>query len=257
MLSDLGDAIESDQLFLEFQPKIEMKSNRVTGVEALVRWQHPVHGLVPPDKFIGPAEQTGLIKPLTQWVINAALRQSHLLRKAGFMVPIAVNISARNLVDPDLSRDIKNLLATWNIDGGDLEFEITETAMMNDFAMALNTLKDLMSLGSAISIDDFGTGYSSLRYIKKMPISTIKIDQSFTGDITKNKDAATIVRSIIGLANHLGHTVVAEGVEDRAMWDFLVEEGCDEAQGYYISRPMTGDALQGFLAGQPWTPNEG
>jgi len=255
LLGDLQLAIETNQLTLVFQPKIEMKSCRVTGVEALVRWQHPVHGNVTPETFIGPAEQTGLINPLTQWVLNAALRQSSILLKAGFLIPIAVNISVQNLTDPDFPHDVEKLLAKWNMEKGKLELEITETAMMTDPAMSLYALHYLKSLGITLSMDDFGTGYSSLGYIKKLPISTIKIDQSFTGDITEKEDAKMIIHSIIGLAHNLGRIVVAEGVETKETWDQLVKDNCDEAQGFFISHPMSGEDLLAWLSGPTWSPN--
>jgi EAL domain-containing protein (putative c-di-GMP-specific phosphodiesterase class I) len=216
-------------------------------VEALVRWEHPQQGMIPPDEFISLAEQTGLIKPLTEWVMETALRQSIAWRKAGLVVPIAVNLSARNLRDAELVDKLEQMLSASGAEGNWLELEITEGAVMEDPESALVILKRLSDIGISLFIDDFGTGYSSLSYLKKLPVDAVKIDKSFVIDMLMNADSAAIVRSTIGLAHDLGLKVVAEGVESRAVWDRLIDLDCDVVQGYHISRPLSAEQLIEFV----------
>jgi diguanylate cyclase (GGDEF)-like protein len=189
LAAELRQAIEKGQLVLYYQPKIDMRTGYVCGAEALVRWQHPKDGMIPPGEFIGIAENTGLIKPLTSWVLEAALRQAHTWQQQGMEVPIAVNLSVRNLRDPKLVDSIKGLLTTWSIEPGGLELELTESALMEDPAGALEVLTRLSDIGIKLSIDDFGTGYSSLGYLKKLPVDEVKIDRSFVMDMMENKDS--------------------------------------------------------------------
>lgn len=254
---ELRCAIEKDELVLYYQPKVDMRAARVCGVEALVRWMHPMHGMMPPDEFIPLAEHTGLIKPLTEWVLATALRQSSVWRSAGLNLPIAVNLSARNLRDAGLLDKMKQLLGAWHADAGWLEFEITESTIMDDPDGALAILTSLNDLGIALFVDDFGTGYSSLSYLQKLPVDAVKIDKSFVKNMLASADSAAIVRATITLAHDLGMKVVAEGVESREMWDGLAQLRCDVAQGYFIGAPMPADQLQAWLGRSPWHPQTG
>lgn len=251
-MSELRHAIEREQLILFYQPKVDLQTNQVSGVEALVRWQHPHLGTIPPDLFISLAEQTGLIKALCFWVLNTALRQCDTWRQLGLEVPVAINLSARNLQDPELPDKIGRLLQTCNLPPESVELEITESIIMADPACAMKILTTLSDMGIRLSIDDFGTGYSSLGYLKKLPVDTIKIDKSFVIDMSVDNGEAIIVRSIIDLGHNLDLTVVAEGVENRSAWDRLTALGCDAAQGYYICSPVYSDDLTRWLKESPW-----
>jgi len=249
LMGDLRAAIEHDELLLYCQPKLEMSSGRLCGAEALVRWQHPRLGVVGPGEFIKLAESTGLITPLTYWMLDAALRQSYAWHEHGLAQPLSVNLSVRDLRDPHLLERIGGSLATWGAQPGWIEFELTESALMVDPVGALDTLTRLKRLDVQLTIDDYGTGYSSLSYLQRLPVDAIKIDQSFVTDMLSNKDSATIVRSTIELAHNLNLTVVAEGVEDQSTFDRLADLGCDMAQGYCISRPIPADQFQAWEAG--------
>lgn len=252
---ELRGAIEKDELLLHYQPKIDMRAARVCGVEALVRWMHPERGMMPPDEFIPLAEHTGLIKPLTEWVLAAALRQSSVWRETGLKLPIAVNLSARNLRDAGLLDKMKQLLGAWHADAGWLEFEITESTIMDDPDGALAILTSLNDLGIALFVDDFGTGYSSLSYLQKLPVDAVKIDKSFVQNMLASADSAAIVRATITLAHDLGMKVVAEGIESQEMWDGLARLRCDVAQGYFIGKPMPAEQFQAWLVCSPWHPS--
>jgi EAL domain-containing protein (putative c-di-GMP-specific phosphodiesterase class I) len=215
-----------------------MGTGALCGAEALVRWEHPKQGLINPGDFIRLAESTGLITPLTYWVLDAALRQCYAWREHGMHQPLSVNLSVRDLRDPRLLDRIGGALATWGAQPGWIDFELTESALMEDPAGALETLNRLKRLNVSLTIDDYGTGYSSLSYLRQLPVDSIKIDRSFVTDMTRNKDAATIVRSTIELAHNLDLSVIAEGVEDQPTFDRLAALGCDMAQGYCISRPI-------------------
>ena len=246
MAGELQRAIEDGDLLLYVQPKIEIATRRVCGAEGLVRWKHAKRGLVPPGEFIDLAEHTGLIKPLTEWVIETGVRLIQDCVQQGHALPIAVNLSARNLRDESLLDKIRRWQSHWGAAAGLLEMEITESAVMEDAELALRVLHGLREESITLYIDDFGTGYSSLSYLQKMPVSYIKIDQSFIRGMLTNNDTAVIVRSTIDLAHDLGHKAVAEGVETQEQWDRLAAFGCDIVQGYLIARPMP---AEDFL---PW-----
>jgi EAL domain-containing protein (putative c-di-GMP-specific phosphodiesterase class I) len=239
LAGELRQAIEDNYLLLHYQPKASFKDGRVTHVEALVRWLHPRRGLVFPDHFIPLAEQIGLIRPLCLWVLNEALRQCAQWRDEGMGIQVAVNLSMRNLHDAQLPDEIGKILARWNLEPAWLEVEITESALAADPGRALEILTRLSDMGVGIAIDDFGTGYSSLAYLKRLPADEMKIDKSFVFGMAADENDATIVRSTIDLGHNLGLRVVAEGIEDQATWDFLEAWGCDFAQGYFLSRPLS------------------
>lgn len=247
LVGELRDAIEHDQLVLHYQPKLDLTTGRCVRVEALARWRHPKRGIMPPDQFIPLAEQTGLIRPLTRWVLAAAVRQCRAWHDAGLAMAVAVNLSVRNLHDPELVDYIAELLNTWGVASSWLIVEVTESAVMMDPKRALETLSRIRDMGVDVAIDDFGTGHSSLSYLKHLPVAEIKLDRSFVCDMQVNENDFAIVRSTVELAHQLGLRVVAEGVEDRATWDLLVELRCDMAQGYYMSRPMPASDLQQWL----------
>jgi len=252
LIGELRHAIEYEELVLHYQPKVDLKTGRVIGVEALVRWQHPKHGPVPPDQFIPLAERTGLIKPLTQWVLKEVHRQWSEWHRTGLNLPIAVNLSMRNLQDPQLPDQIAEMLRI-SIGAPDwLELEITESVIMADPTHTMETFMRLDKIGVRLSIDDFGTGYSSLSYLKKLPVDEIKIDKSFVMDMGSNEDDAVIVLSIINLAHNLSLKVVAEGVESQEISEQLAAFGCDAAQGYHMARPMPVTELVGWLKESPW-----
>jgi diguanylate cyclase (GGDEF)-like protein len=239
LMSDFRRAIEHGELSLCCQPKVDIASRRVCGAEALVRWMRPVHGLVPTGEFIRMAEQAGLIAALTNWVLDHAFRHIHDWRHGGFEMPLSINLSAHDLRDPDLVGRVRTLLAKWRVDPRLVQFELTESAVMEDPAGALATLDALKEGGTALFIDDFGTGYSSLSYLQKLPVDGVKIDQSFIIPMADDGDSDVIVRSTIELAHNLGMAVVAEGVESQPVWDRLAVVGCDVAQGYLVSAPMS------------------
>ncbi|MCA1598802.1 MAG: EAL domain-containing protein, partial [Chloroflexi bacterium] len=238
LLADLRAAITEGGLALHYQPQVELATGQVRGVEALVRWPHPAHGLLPPDQFIGLAEQHGLIGPLTLWVLDEALRQGQAWARAGWDVQVAVNLSAWSLHDAALPQTIAALLRRHDAPPERLRLELTEGTVMADAERALEVLTRLAALGVGLSVDDFGTGYSSLAYLKRLPVDEVKIDRSFVHDLVTDEADAAIVRATVGLGRSLGLRVVAEGVEDRATWDRLTELGCDTAQGYYLARPL-------------------
>ncbi len=251
-LGGMRNAIEQDQLVLYYQPKIDFQSCRVRGVEALVRWNHPNVGLVPPNQFIYIAERTGLIHALSRWVLRAALDQCQIWRNAGLDITVAVNLSPRNLHDHQLAKYIARLLHERGLSPRALEIEITETMVMGDSVHVLAALTRLSEMGVRAYVDDFGTGYSSLGHLKKLPVSGIKIDKSFVSEMTRDENDAVIVRSTIDLGHNLGLEVVAEGVESPEIWGRLSGLGCDGAQGYYMSRPKPPEELDRWFAESPW-----
>ena len=252
MVGELRRAIEQNELSLYFQPKVDVRSGDITCCEALVRWQHPQHGLLRPDLFVPIAEQTCLIRPLSRWVLDAALRQVNRWRQDGLALAVAVNLSMRNLHDPEIADMIRQLLTRWGAPPAALTIEIAESSLMADAVRAMEVLGRLRAMGVRVSIDDFGTGYSSLAYLKRLPVQELKIDKSFVAHMGSDDNDAAIVRSTIGLAHDLGLTVVAEGVEDRRTWDRLAAMGCDIAQGNYISRPLPTLVLGEWLETAPW-----
>ena len=251
LLGQLRRALTSGELVLHYQPKAELGTGRILGVEALVRWQHPEHGLLGPDEFIPLAESTGLIRPLTSHVLAVALRQCRQWLDAGQRLSVAVNLSARCLLDLSLPAEVAQLLATWQVPAGQLMLEITESAFMTDPDRALEVLARLHGLGAQLSIDDFGTGYSSMAYLKSLPVQELKVDRSFVMQMLSNPSDAVIVRSTVDLGHNLGLRVVAEGVEDEPTLQELAALGCDIAQGYHLARPMPAADLAAWLADRP------
>jgi diguanylate cyclase (GGDEF)-like protein len=247
LAGELRRAIENEELVVYFQPKAELASGLISGVEALVRWQHPERGFIPPDEFISIAERTGLIKPLSRYVLAASLRQCGEWASEGFDLHVAVNLTIPDLLDLDLPQHIADLLVETGVEPEKLELEITESTLLADPSRVLHILDRLNEMGLRLAIDDFGTGYSSLAYLKQLPVQTIKIDRSFVMDMLQSPSDAAIVRSTIELARNLGLSVVAEGVETQEMWDALREQGCSFAQGYLISRPAPPEELRGVL----------
>jgi EAL domain-containing protein (putative c-di-GMP-specific phosphodiesterase class I) len=227
-----------------YQPKVTFTPPHIAGVEALLRWNHPQHGLVTPDVFIPLAEQTGIIEPLTGWVLDAALQQYREWLEAGLDIPVSVNLSPVTLHDRSFSDQIARLLEKWRVPARGLVLEITESAIISDVARATETVDKLHEMGVRISIDDFGTGYSSLAYIRRLRVSEIKVDKSFVLNMRDINDDAVIVRSIVDLGRNLGLSVVAEGIEDIETWKLLEDLQCTEAQGYFISRPMDAASLK-------------
>jgi predicted signal transduction protein with EAL and GGDEF domain len=251
MLAELRTALENDELELHYQPKADLRTGDVVGVEALLRWQHPVRGMVPPDEFIPLAEQTGLMRVVTQFVVDTALRQLSAWWSQGLRVQVAVNVSARDLYDRDFADFLRQRLADHDVPPRALMVEVTEGVLMADPGRAATTLLSLADVGVGVSLDDFGTGYSSLVHLKRLPVSEVKIDRSFVMRMDVHDDDAAIVRSIIDLASALGLRVVAEGVETQEAWDRLAVYGCDAAQGWYLSKALPAEAIT------PWLRNFG
>jgi EAL domain-containing protein (putative c-di-GMP-specific phosphodiesterase class I) len=247
LASDLRQALERSELKLHYQPKVDLASGQVVGAEALLRWQHSTQGQIPPDQFIGLAEQTGLIHPVTLWVVEEALRQHRAWRSEGLQVPVAVNFSMRNLQEPEIVDVVAQLLRRWEVPASMLEIEMTESSLMADPARALDALRRLRGMGVKIAIDDFGTGYSSLAHLKQLPVDVLKIDRSFVREMQHDRSDQLIVRTTVDLAHHLGLRVVAEGIEDAATAGYLAQIGCDQAQGYYFARPLPANDLTRWL----------
>ena len=256
LLTELRRAIDRGQLFLHYQPKADLRTGDIQGVEALVRWQHPERGMIPPDEFIPPAQKTGVITPLTMFVLDEALRQCRTWALQGMELCVAVNLSTRNLLDVHLPDTVGELLARWEVPARLLELEITESTILADPVRAMQILSRLDEMGIRLAIDDFGTGYSSLAYLKRLPVDELKIDKSFILGMEENENDAVIVRSTIDLGRNLGLRVVAEGVETAKAWNRLVSLGCDIAQGYYLSRPVPADQLTEWLRERAATPRE-
>ncbi|MBC7499957.1 MAG: EAL domain-containing protein [Herminiimonas sp.] len=245
---DLRKAIKHNEFVLHYQPQVNLATGKVVGMEALIRWQHPERGMVPPNLFIGIAEETGLICAIGDWVIRTACAQNMAWQRAGFgHLRIAVNLSARQFAQRDLVGSIAGVLEETGMDAHDLEIELTESLVMGDVETAIDVLRNLKKLGVKLSIDDFGTGYSSLSYLKRFPIDVLKIDQSFMRDIVLDTDAATIVSLIISLAHTLHLGVIAEGVETEVQLAYLRRHGCDEMQGYFFSRPVPAEQFTQLL----------
>ena len=244
---EFARAIEDDHLELWYQPKLSTAECRVVAVEALVRWVHPEHGILPPDEFIGLAEHSGLIRPMTRWVLDRATSQCAAWRAAGRPLKVAVNLSARNLLEPDLPESIGEILSRNGLEPDGLQLEITEGLIMDDPERAHEVMSRLAGMGLRLAIDDFGTGYSSLAYLKRLPAAEIKIDKSFVLEMDRVRDDAVIVRSTIEMGHHLGLEVVAEGVENARTFEALRRLGCDYVQGYLFSKPLPARELDGWL----------
>ncbi len=247
LLAALRSALDADQLELHYQPKVSVGTGEVVGVEALVRWQHPTRGYIPPDEFVPLAETSGLMHRLTSFVVDASLAQVAAWRAEGMLVTVAVNVSARDLHGPWLASSVSESLARHRVPASLLRLELTERTLMAEHARVFDTLIALEALDVEISLDDFGTGYSSMIMLKRLPVSEIKVDRSFVSMLAEAGEDASIVRSIIDLAHALGLQAVAEGVETEEVWQQLVELGCDTAQGWYVSRPMEPVAATAWL----------
>jgi diguanylate cyclase (GGDEF)-like protein/PAS domain S-box-containing protein len=246
--SGLRRALERDEFLLHYQPRVDIGSGRITGMEALLRWQQRAQELTPPAQFIALAEETGLIVPIGEWVVKTACARNQSWREQGLPpLRVAVNLSARQFAYANLLQDVARALADTGLDPAALEFEITESMVMHDPEQAVKLLVRLKDLGIHLSIDDFGTGYSSLSYLKRLPLDSVKIDRSFIRDIPGDADDAAITRAIIAMAHSLRLKVVAEGVETEAQLGFLREHGCDEMQGYYFSKPLPEDEFLRLL----------
>ncbi|MDP3669249.1 MAG: EAL domain-containing protein [Telluria sp.] len=244
----LRTALERNEFLLHYQPQVDLKSGKIVGAEALIRWQHPEFGMVSPLDFIGLAEETGLIIPIGAWVLRTACAQNMAWHAAGFgHLRVAVNLSGIQFAQPDIVQTIAQALDESGLDPSRLEIELTESVVMHNVEQAVTTLHALKALGIQLSVDDFGTGYSSLAYLKRFPINVLKIDQSFVRDIATNPDDATIVVSIISLAHNLRLQVIAEGVETREQLAYLRHHECDEIQGFYFSRPLAANDVQQTL----------
>jgi EAL domain-containing protein (putative c-di-GMP-specific phosphodiesterase class I) len=245
--AELRDGIPRGELVVYYQPKLSLTTGQIDGAEALVRWQHPRHGLLPPAAFIDLAEGTELMETLTLSVLASALDEAACWRRSGPALSVAVNLSATTLLDRSIASTVSAMLAERGLDGGALKLEITERTLMRDPDRATAVLAELSELGVRVSIDDFGTGYSSMALLQRLPVHEIKIDRSFVGDMTENRSDAAIVRSIVHLGLALGVEVVAEGVETEAVLEQLAADGCHTAQGYFISRPLDARAFRAWL----------
>jgi diguanylate cyclase (GGDEF)-like protein len=256
LLAELRRALACDELVLHYQPKVAVETGVVTGVEALVRWQHPERGLLAPSEFVPLAERTGTVTDLTRWVLDAALAQCRRWRDAGIDLPVAINLAAANIVDTTLPDAVAEALARHGVPGNRLECEISEDTVMADPLRAMDVLGGLRDLGLRLSLDDFGTGHSSLAYLKRLPLDEVKIDRSFVLGMTDDENDAVIVRSTIDLARNLGLDVVAEGVENAEILQGLGDLRCDIAQGFHLSRPLPAGELEAWLAERaPATPS--
>ena len=246
--SGLRVALERKEFSLHYQPKVDLGTGAITGVEALLRWKHPERGFIPPAQFVPIAEDTGLILPIGHWVLSEACRQSREWIDAGFApVPMAVNISAVEFRSKDFVENVRAILKKSGLDPRCLELELTESVLMKHAESTVSMLKALKEIGVQLTVDDFGTGYSSLSYLRQFPIDALKVDQSFVHEISSRTDDAAIVSAVISMGNSLKKRVIAEGVETREQLDFLTAEGCEEAQGYYFNRPMVANQFAKLL----------
>lgn len=252
LMSELKEGLQHDEFVVYYQPKVDLKTDRIIQVEALVRWQHPYKGFMPPNLFIPLAEETGHIKKITAWLINQTFAQCALWEKANIPLQISVNLSVKDLLNKNLIKYISSLIETHGINPRNIIFEITESAFMQDPENSLGAIKKLRTLGFSFTIDDFGTGYSSMSYLKNLPIDELKIDKAFIKDIATNSKDAQIVRTTIELGHGLGLVVVAEGVEDEEAYELLKTFDCDIGQGYYMSKPIPLAELEDWLKTSQW-----
>ncbi|MFN3716522.1 MAG: EAL domain-containing protein [Thiobacillus sp.] len=252
LMSELRQAVEQNQLVLFYQPKVDLKNSGKPAVEALVRWVHPLRGFIPPDRFIPFAEHTGYIQEITRWVMREGIRQCSAWQRAGLDVAISVNLSARDLMNTELPAYFAALLKTHDCRPDRICLEITESAVLDDPRHALENLKRLEATGCKLALDDYGTGYSSLAYLKQMPVSELKIDRSFVQNMVNDPNDTVIVRSTIDLAHNLGLRVVAEGVENEAILSQLCLLGCDQAQGYHFSKPVSAADFETWVQSPAW-----
>jgi len=247
--SDLRQALERNELFIQYQPQVDLASLRIVGAEALLRWQHPTRGLISPAQFIPLAEETGIIVPIGAWVLETACAQAQAWHMAGLpRITMAINLSARQFTTENLAQDIAQVLAKTGLPPQALELEVTESMAMDDVDRSIRILREIKALGACISIDDFGTGYSSLAYLRRLPIDKLKVDQSFVRNLEHDPGDASLVRSVMQLGHSLNLSVIAEGVETLGQMEFLRETGCEEMQGYYFSRPINGSDFAALLA---------
>ena len=247
MESALRKGIEREEFILHYQPQVDAQTGRVVGMEALIRWQHPEKGMVPPFQFIPVAEETGIIVPIGEWVIHEACRQTKAWQEKGLTdLKVAVNLSARQFSDRQLLGKISRALEQTGLAAQYLELEITESILMNDIERTITLLEQLSDMGLDLAIDDFGTGYSSLNYLKRFPLNKLKIDKSFIDDVITDKDDAKIVSAIIGLSHNLNLNVICEGVESSDQHGWLRDHKCNEIQGYYFSKPLPADEFEAF-----------
>jgi len=251
-MSELRHAIERDQLELYYQPKVSIQTDKLYGAEALVRWHHPKHGFISPDEFIPMAERTRMIKPLTLWVLKEAFQQCAEWHRQGKPLIVSVNLSAKDLHDPELPDLISGVAISTGIKPEWVILEITEGSIISHPELTLEILERLNKMGYKLSIDDFGTGYSSLSYLKKMPLTELKIDRSFVQDILVSENDDVIVNATINLAHNLGFKVTAEGVESVEIMDILKSYGCDVAQGFYLSKPVAVSDFNNWMENSEW-----
>ncbi len=246
--SNMRHALKRQEFFLEYQPQIDLKTKKVFGMEALIRWNHPTMGMISPAQFIPLAEDTGLIVSIGEWVIRTACEQLKVFQNAGLQnLTVAVNLSSRQFKESNLVPSIANILQDTGLAGEYLELELTESILMSNSQEIISTLCELKNMGLKLAIDDFGTGYSSLSYLKRFPMDKLKIDRSFVKDISTGSDDSAIVRAIINLGHSLNLRVIAEGVETREQLDFLSEHDCNEMQGYYYSKPLSVEEFRSFV----------
>jgi len=257
LLGDLRTAIGENQLRLHYQPKVDLRRGQVVGVEALVRWEHPDRGTVPPSDFIPFAEQTGVIRHVTRWVLEEALRQCGAWYANGLSLNVSVNVSSRDLLDRDLAQIVDEATRRHGVPADLLTIEVTESALVEDPQRAQETIRNLKQRGVRLSLDDYGTGYSSLAYIQRLQFDELKVDRSFVTHMSRREKDSAIVRSTIDLGHNLGLTVVAEGVEDIEVITLLRELGCDLIQGYGVSRPLVCEGVAGWVASCQWSAVRG
>jgi len=255
LLGDIRGAIERNELRVFYQPRISLSSSAAAAVEALIRWQHPTRGMIPPAEFVPFAEQTGYIRLLTRWVLEESIKQFGRWREKGIELRVSVNISVRDLMNREFPEIVDALLRTYAMPADMLCLEITESGFMEDPSHAQRVLERLSDLGVHLSIDDYGTGYSSLSYISRLPVKELKIDRSFVMHMMKDETKSMIVRSTIELGHSLGLKVVAEGVEDESSYRYLAQLGCDHAQGFYMSKPVCAADLESWLRDSRWGQN--
>lgn len=250
MENDLRSALDNNELVLHYQPQVDAATRKIVGMEALIRWTHPEHGVIPPIRFIPLAEETGLIRQLGRWVLEQSIRQTSLWVAMGYDLRVGINLSARQFAQDDLLKQVPAFLTTYKLDAKCVDLEITETIAMQDADNSIRKLHQLKELGVNLSMDDFGTGYSSLSYLHQFPLDVLKIDRSFVKDIGSEGNHGAIARAVIAMAHSMNLEVIAEGVETEAQYEFLKNHGCQMIQGYLISRPVSAEQFEKLLQQQ-------